>query len=257
MTPSLSTRQRRWDVKRIASKSKEWPATTRAREFLRLHNDVENYLKKVVRSTINKPFEKLVELASESSTAGAAVREVQSSLIAYGKLRNAIVHGNDEIVAEPTEETLQRFKQIVARLLSPPRLLPAFRREIRCFSPADPLAEALRHMRENDFSQVVVRADHGLRLLTVEGITGWLEQAVDGVISMESATVGEALAREEPGSFLLMHGNKTVYDVRDAFRSALTRNVPRLFAVIVTQNGKPTEEPVGLVTPWDLVHRAE
>lgn len=66
---------------------------------------------------------------------------------------------------------------------------------------------------------MVVQADDGLRLLTVEGIARWLERAADDAIRLEAVTGGDALACEVPGSFLLMARNNTVYDAEDAFRT--------------------------------------
>jgi len=57
------------------------------------------------------------------------------------------------IIAEPTEETLSKFQEILNKVLSPPELFSKFKEEIRCFSPETKLHEALKYMKEHDFSQ--------------------------------------------------------------------------------------------------------
>jgi hypothetical protein len=54
-----------------------------------------------------------------------------------------------------------------------------------------------------------------------------------------------------------MRRKDTIYDAREAFTHALRRKQPRLFALIVTENGKTTEKPLGIVTPWDLLDGGE
>ena len=49
-----------------------------------------------------------------------------------------------------------------------------------------------------------------------------------------------------------MGPENTVYDAQEAFRKAIETKHPRLFAIIITDNGKKTGKPIGIVTPWDL-----
>jgi hypothetical protein len=75
-----------------------------------------------------------------------------------------------------------RFGLGIAQVvLEPNPLIPTFATQVRCFSPADTLSGVLRFMREHDFSQVIVKGSNGrLTMLTVEGITKWLADDLDG-----------------------------------------------------------------------------
>ena len=79
---------------------------------------------------------------------------------------------------------------------------------------------------------------------------GLEQQAAEDIISVTEATVGEAPPFDPTGSFVVMVRDKTVFDAQDAF--ALSPKSPRPFAVVITQTGKATEKPLGIVTPWDL-----
>ncbi len=48
-----------------------------------------------------------------------------------------------------------------------------------------------------------------------------------------------------------------VYDARHAFTHAIERKQPRIYAILVTQNGKPSERPLGIVIPWDLLEETQ
>ena len=108
-------------------------------------------------------------------------------------------------------------------------------------------------MRDEDFSQIVIEEKGRVSLLTVEGVAKWLEQQADkDVITVAKVKVSDALACDLPDTFVVMGPEDTIYDAQQAFKNSIEKNRPRLFAVIVTENGKRTGKPIGIVTPWDL-----
>jgi hypothetical protein len=215
----------------------------RADQFVQLYNQVADYLAKLTGESTRTPFYQLIERAA---TTNWIVRREATQLRKYGDLRNAIVHGSDyprEVIAEPTEETIARFASIVQRLVSPKRL-DSFRKPIQLFSVSDKLSAALRYMRANDFSQIIVRENSELSLLTAEGIAKWLEEQVEqDIISVAEASISDALACDIPNSFKVMSREDTVDTAQAAFATAIEQSTPRLFAIIVTQNGQPHETP--------------
>jgi len=61
--------------------------------------------------------------------------------------------------------------------------------------------------------------------------------------------------RLEPlGSFIIMGPDKSIYDAGDAFTNSIHSKATRLHAIAITEHGGDTDEPIGFVTPWDLVH---
>jgi hypothetical protein len=229
----------------------------RAEEFIQLFNRVENFLSHlIVKPAKYMPFLQLVDAASVIS---AAVRTNNSDLKQFAKLRNAIVHDAEyppHIVAVPSQEALLRFKQMALEVLEPDPLIPTFATQVHCFSPGDTLPVVLRFMRKHDFSQVIVRGSDGrLSMLTVEGITKWLADSVQGdQNSPNEVTLDIVIALEPPGCFIVMASDKTIYDAADAFTNSVHRDATRLYAIAITENGGDCDEPIGFVTPWDLVH---
>jgi hypothetical protein len=131
----------------------------RADRFIELHNQLSAHLIEITGERHSPPFYRLVDQAANRSD---TVRREAARLREYGDLRNVIVHNRsypEEIIAEPTEETLARFSDIVRRIIAPKRL-DSYRKQIKVFSTEDKLVTALRHMHDNDFSQIVVR-DYG------------------------------------------------------------------------------------------------
>jgi CBS domain-containing protein len=228
----------------------------RAEEFIQLFNQVETFLSLLVGPKKPLPFAQLVDAASVHN---AAVRANNGHLKQFAKLRNAIVHDADyplHIVAIPSQEALLRFKAIAQEVLEPDPLIPTFATPVRCFSPSDTLSGVLKFMREQDFSQVIVRgSDRRLSMLTVEGITKWLANDLEENRNSTNTEILErVLPLEPPGCFIIMGPEKTIFDAVDAFSNTIHLKSTRLYAIAITTNGGDREEPIGFVTPWDLVH---
>jgi CBS domain-containing protein len=230
----------------------------RADEFIQLFNQVAQFLSRLVNQADYVSFEKLVRVASENN---AAVKANASALGQFAKLRNAIVHDAGyplHKVAIPSPEALSTFSRVVREVIEPIPLIPTFERPIRCFSPSDTLSAALGFMREHDFSQVVVRGVDGkLGMVTVEGIAWRLADGISGILPpADAAAIGEILTLEPPGVFKVMDARKNIYDAVDAFRNSIRHDSTRLSAILITKNGELGEEPIGFITPSDLVHYA-
>lgn len=122
-------------------------------------------------------------------------------------------------------------------------------KDLRVFSPTDPLIAALVEMEEHDYSQVVVRVAGDLCLLTLEGVIRRQLLGGTGASLQQAETpITVVLPHEVPDAGLVLPGNATVREAVQAFSER-----PLLKAIIVTSNGSALEMPIGIVTPWDLV----
>lgn len=197
-------------------------------------------------------FPDMVDVAGRTDR---AVHEAEKVLKTGNRIRNMLVHDacaeRGCPVVAPCEHFLELFERAVGDIVSPPAVPTSSPPHV--FRPEDPLADALAHMAAGDYSQVVVRRRNGShRLLTVEGVAKWLESSREvGLADLEGATVGDAVAHDVNDAWEIAPGSLSVFEAEDRFA------VPgrRLYALIVTKNGKPEEPPLGLVTPWDLLHR--
>lgn len=221
--------------------------------FINLYNQLADHLIILTDSHEFERFYHLIDMAAEKN---AAVKQHAQQLKKYGDFRNVIEH-NNEFFDEPSEGTLLRFQALVKNILSPEPLLPTFQKDIRCFSPNESLGSALGYMRTNDYSQVVVHTGEELALLTLEGIARWLAQSSeDDHVLLKTSVIEHVLTNEHEGAFGLMGRSHSVYDAREAFAHPLGSGKTRLHAVIITQNGKKGEKPLGIVTPWDILEDA-
>ena len=220
-------------------------------EFIGLYHKLWDFLRHITDSDRSVSFHELVDEAAKDN---GVVKKEARLLKDFGRLGNIIRNRQGHKIAEPTKEALSSFKCLVDNIISPQKLVPAFQAEIKCFSPDEKLVTALKYMGGNDFSQIVISDKVKVSLLTAEGVAKWLEHQADkDVIRIGRVKVRDALACDISDSFVLMGAEHTVYDAQEAFKKAIEKKYPRLFAIIITDNGKRTGKPIGIVTPWDLM----
>ncbi len=227
----------------------------RGQRFIQLYNQLSRYLREHSDSDSNLPFYQLIRVAS---TTHSTVRRYLADLKEYGDLRNAIVHNQtypQQIIAEPTEETMTHFTRIVENVTAPKHLVPTFQKNIHLFSPQAPLVEAIDYMKFKEFSQVIVQGKDGLSLLSLESIGLWFAEQLKANMSIANVSIADALVHERLDNAVFMARNALVDDAREAFSGI--PNHPRLMAIIITNTGKRVEQPLGIITPWDLLKDVE
>jgi hypothetical protein len=229
---------------------------TQSRRFLRLFNELDDYLRHLtgLDQSDHSSFGSVLAQAAERNQ---TVRRHKRRLQQLGNLRNAIVHQNgpnEEPIAEPHEQVVDDLEACIQAIKNPPRLGSFGSAPLPPFSPDDEVGDALLQMRDKDFSQVIVGVER-LSLLTTEGIARWIEHRVrDEIIELKGVRIGEVLAHEPKGTFHVMKRGNTLYDARAAFIRA-ARKPERLFAILVTANGRDDEKPLSIVTPIDLLRQ--
>jgi len=222
--------------------------------FIREFNKLENLLRRKAGTSEHRTFSKLVDIVADRDP---TVRRRKDLLKGFGRLRNAIVHHPEypeRILADPRPEIVEELVRVLKDIDAPEKLIPRFHKRIRIFAVSDSLVECLNFMEENDFSQVVVASNGRYVLLSSEGIVGWLRSARDvGLADLGEATVGDALRFEGEDNCRYLSQYKPVDAAIDTFEQALAQGIPRLQAILVAQNGRAEEKPLGIITPWDLL----
>ena len=108
-------------------------------------------------------------------------------------------------------------------------------------------------MYDNSFSQLPVHDGEKLvGLLTGETIARWLAARLEGRVGiLEEEPVDKVLQHQEEAGYVIVAQIATVFDGLKEFDQSL-HSGRTLQAVIVTANGRPSEAPLGIVTPTDI-----
>lgn len=226
--------------------------------FIRLFNILDERIREI--AGLDRSDASFSDVVRRASTRDKRVNREREWLTSVARWRNTLVHdpwweeGSDYVV-EPTEATLDRLETLIASLEAETRTVwDVSARDVCTFEQADSLAEVLRYMGSNDYSQVIIGTQEGLTLLTADGIARWFEinLSEDDGILMVGSVVGDALEHDLPNRHLVWPRERSVHEAREAFAESPAKGFPRLYGIVVTQMGRREESPLGIVTPWDL-----
>lgn len=180
-------------------------------------------------------------------------RRIRDALRACASLRNVLVHERFEskYLAEPRRELVDQLERIVENLKNPPKVIQHFKNEVREFSPSDRMDSVLAFTAANEYSQVVVRVDGKLDLLSANTIQRWLaHHAKQSLVDLD-VPVSEVLSFREPRTIEIRFAdrNTTLSAAQEHFYGG---QADSLLALIITERGMAEEQVLAFVTPWDL-----
>lgn len=228
---------------------------TNGTRFMAAFNDVEDHLLKAVGNGHYVPFS---DLRRKARNAKITTAKQDEWLAAFGNLRNAISHGrydNGRPLADPVDSVVTRMETLREAIIQPPTVGDVVRGQQAVEFPSDePLSTALRYVREHSYSQFPIR-DQGqfVGLLTTNAIARWLAHQMDLHGGMaESESVGEVLEHAEADEQAVLLGRDSWLVEALERLSPPDPSVAGCTAVVVTQNGRPTEKTLGLITHADI-----
>jgi predicted transcriptional regulator len=186
-------------------------------------------------------------------------RRVDIELLrSFAEIRNILVHQKTRLhreLAMPTPETVELIESISDRFTSPERVEARFCKVVQTIDAEATLLEAMRLIRRTDYTQFpVYQGREFAGLLTSHGITHWLSQ-VD--LEQQPCTILKQTRVQDVLSFEQERLDRNCrFVARDTAVDeilALFQTQPDLEAVLVTEHGRKTEKPLGIVTQWDIL----
>ncbi|MBE3519051.1 MAG: CBS domain-containing protein [Firmicutes bacterium] len=195
----------------------------------------------------------------------SVVRRFKDDLEEFADLRNAIVHERispDYLIAVPLEETVRRIEEIAELMVRPPLVYPRFSREVICFDVADRADRVLRTIKKTTFSQFpVYDGSKYVGLLTDGAVARWMADRIHGEREKGCATLDEILSATAKDIIAYERGNRarflprkaTIYEAQEIFKENPPHADRHVLAILITENGKPEEKLLGIITPSDLL----
>ena len=219
--------------------------------FLAAYNSIDAELRHRLQLDPYESFSRVVEAYSAQHRYWPDAQKLRR----YAELRNFLAHGPTQPykrLAIPTQEVVADIEQVRIRLSE--LVLPRFQRNVLSLREDTTLAAVLGTIAQTDFSQFPVYTQDGefVGLLTENGITRWLaHHTVRDIplVDFDEIPIADVFAEEETlSNHRFIARTKPLGEVVSEFG----RN-PLLEAVLITHNGKPSEELLGIVTRWDLL----
>ena len=227
-----------------------------ADKFIQLHTKIEDLLKR--KLGLQKSKEGFFSLLTKAVDNLIINQNQYEFLLLINRLRNAIIHDKKflyphQAIAEPHVEIIKKLKLFSDRLEKPRTIQELnINNSPRIFEDNEPLLSCIIHMKENDYSQIVVHLESEYGLITREDIAKWYEQQINE--QEIKIILGEKIIKDITGidfkdEYLFLPKTATLLALLAALQSKAHEKIA---AVLITEHGKNTEEPINIFTQWDF-----
>ncbi len=223
--------------------------------FITSYNRLDRSMRKIIDTQEHMSFFRLIDLAKKKN---ATVRKYESDLREYGDLRNAIVHHRtttEYAIAEPHDEIVEKMEEIEEALTKPLTVSQLFSVNVTVFQETDSLSYALKVIKDKKYNQFpVYKGKQFLGLITPVRIVSWMASQVDSdTFSRKRTTLKEILEYDKTKeNFKFIPADLSVYEALESFQDDILKG-RRLEALLITEDGKPSDELLGIVTPMSLM----
>lgn len=226
-----------------------------AQRFLEAYNNIDYALK--TRYNINRSTG-FSDLVRKAVAINYVVRKYQDELIDYGRLRNAIVHNNNEeyVIAEPHIEVVKNIEHIEKLLTTPPKAVDSVaRREVLTTSSGKSMREVIMLMASSNFSNIpvynkdkeLIGVANGQKILNSMG--QFLLAGGKCSVFLDNVQIEDMLSTLQNSNYYVVKNAKcTIEEALDEF----DKN-HKLLAILFTKNGNKNELPIGIMTGANVV----
>ena len=229
----------------------------RAQTFLEMYRVLEGLLEDKYDGEKRHSSSVVMEYINDAES-----EPVRRQLNLCREIRNLLTHNADAAggaVVEPSKAVLDSLYAIIDYVQTPQPALKyaTLGEQVLRTSYGEPVLLLMEKMRSRGFSHVPIIHKGGIAgVFSVSSVFSFLlEKGADAL--NENTRVNDfgklvALEREYGEHFLVMPKTATYLDVRKQFEEDHTRN-RRLAAVFITEDGRPSQPLLGMITPWDVM----
>lgn len=225
-----------------------------AQRFLEAFNNIDYFIK--TRYDFNRAMG-FSELIRKSVVLNYTIRKYENDLIDYGRLRNAIIHNNNEdiVIAEPHISVVENIEHIEKLLTTPPKALDTVaRRDVLTISADKCMRDVIKAIASSGYSNLpvykgseLVGVANGQKILSSLGqymITGG---KVDTFMS--SVKIEDMLSKlENSNYYFVAPANYTIEECLNEFNKN-----HKLLAILFTKSGERNQLPLGIMTGADVL----
>ena len=224
-----------------------------ARRFIASYNNIDYSIRSKYNLNRSMGFSELIRKAVSLSY---VIRKYEDDLIDYGRLRNAIIHGNDDyIIAEPHKEVVEHIEMLEKLITAPPNALETVcRRDVLCIPANLSMREVIVKIAESTYSNLpvyngneLIGVANGQKIL--DSLGRYLITGGDEKFFLDAVKIEDMLSKIENSNYYeIASADLTVDEALVKFH-----NNSKLLAIIVTKSGSTKERPLGIITGTDVL----
>lgn len=225
-----------------------------SKRFIDAYNNIDYALKTRYNLSRAMGFSDLIRKVVSQNY---VVRKYEDDLIGYGRLRNAIVHNNNEdfVIAEPHDSVVENIEHIEKLLTTPPRAIDTVaRKKVLIVYAGMSMRDVIKKMAEASFSNLpvykgneLIGVANGQKILTSLG--EFLLSGGEANVFLDNVQIEDMLSSLENSNYYCV--KKSDCTIEEALQEF--NNNHKLLAVLFTKKGSNTELPVGIMTGANVV----
>ncbi len=228
-------------------------ASLMSERFEAAYNQIHHSLKDMVNSTSNK-FTTLVRYGSHLKV----IQNFQDELIQFAKLRNALVHekhSDGSYIAEPHHDVVLRLEHVAQVLSRPQHAMTIATKPVVQFQYKDTLKHILNHVESVTYSNYpIYKGTEYIGLLTTKAIVNWMSCHLQkSTVDLSQASIQDVMTYDDERIVHFAPKASTIFEIELLFGKHQQKN-KELQMIIITENGRRNEKPLGVVTYWDIVN---
>lgn len=225
-----------------------------SRRFISSYNNIDYAIR--TRYNLNRSMG-FSELIRRSVALNYIVRKYEDDLIDFGRLRNAIIHGNEDyVMAEPHIDVVEQIEKIERLLTAPPKALDTVcRRDVLSISADKSMKDVILLIASSSYSNIpvynenneIIGIANGQKILDSFG--KYLLAGGKCETFLNNVKIEDMLSKiENSNYYAFANKDLTVEEALEFFH-----NNSRLLAILVTKNGGAKERPLGIITGSDVI----
>lgn len=223
--------------------------------FLSLYQEIEEYFQRELEANHHLRFYAMVDQMKKRN---AAVRRYEFDLREFSDLRNAITHGNmgkDVAIAEPHQQVVDQLKRIKEEIMAPPPVMKLVHHPVQTVHADMKLSEAVSLMNQMGCGQLpVYEEERYMGIFNGEILLRWMRNHSEKTtLNLAKITLEEIIDgdRDQRHQVIFKPRTSSVYEIQETVERYTDKKY-RLQAIIITENGLPTEKPLTIITSADL-----
>lgn len=231
------------------------------RGLLEIYNDIDTYMRKELNVNESDSHMRLIEQMAQTNK---VFYRNQDQLRALAKLRNLIVHNPFKAidpVTVPNEGLVNIYGSIRDKLLRPAKAISIAipGPSIATAKLTDNSIEIIKMMANDTFTHIpIVKDDKMIGVFSENTILSYMADRGEFIITGDSTMQDFAdfipFDKHKSETFKFISRDALLEEVYGLFNAAIKIR-ERVGVVYITENGKPDQKLLGMITPWDIANQ--
>lgn len=176
------------------------------------------------------------------------------------QIRNIKFHRNDDNYFFLTDDTIEKFKEVLKKVEHPDNVLAKATKNVYSANLSSNVKEVMNEMNINSYTHIPIYDENNKKLVGIFSEFSLYDYInKNGVILIEDDTtfqqIEDCIKIENSNERVIFKSKTDLYDdtVNDFIKQYKNKN--KLDCIMITDSGSADEKVIGILTIWDVIGR--